>query len=96
MQEERLITMHQTMFPLSIMNILENHATREHPLTITEITEFVNREFAPFAMDKDRLMNRSTVMRILDAMELWTGGNLFNFRVVQCGTDGKKLFCLER
>lgn len=37
--------MHQIMFPLLIMNILENHATREHPLTITEITEFVNREF---------------------------------------------------
>lgn len=44
--------MHQTMFPLLIMNILENHATREHPLTITEITDFVNREFAAFAFDK--------------------------------------------
>lgn len=49
MLKERMITMHQTMFPLLIMNILENHATREHPLTITEITEFVNREFACFA-----------------------------------------------
>ncbi|MBS5603883.1 MAG: hypothetical protein KHX84_05950 [Enterocloster asparagiformis] len=88
--------MHQTMFPLLIMNILENHATRERPLTITEITDFVNREFAAFAFDKDRVMNRSTVTRILDAMELWTDGNLFNFRVVQCGTGGKKLFCLER
>ena len=37
--------MHQTMFPLLIMNILENHATREHPLTITEITDFVNKTF---------------------------------------------------
>lgn len=88
--------MHQTMFPLLIMNILENHATKEHPLTITEITEFVNREFAPFAFEKDKLMNRSTVMRILDAMELWTEGNLLNFRVINCGTEGKKLFCLER
>lgn len=88
--------MHQTMFSLIIMNVLENHATAELPLTITQITDFVNREFAAFAFDKDRLMNRSTVMRILEAMELWTDGNLFNFRVRQCGTDGKKMFCLER
>lgn len=88
--------MHQTMFSLLIVNVLENHATREHPLTITEITEFVNREFAAFAFEKERLMNRSTVMRILDALELWTEGNLLDFRVVQCGTDGKKLFCLEK
>lgn len=84
------------MFPLLIINILENHATEEHPLTITEITDFVNREFAPFAMEKDRLMNRSTVMRILDAMEFWTEGNLLNFKIVQCGTENKKMFCLER
>lgn len=88
--------MHQTMFPLLIMNILENHSTGDHPLTITEITNFVNREFAPFAMEKDQLMNRSTVMRIQDAMEFWTEGNLLNFKVVQCGSENKKLFCLER
>ena len=64
--------MHQTMFPLLIVNILENHATKERPLSITEITEFVNREFGPFAMEKEQLMNRSTVTRILDAMEFWT------------------------
>ena len=34
--------MHQTMFPLLIVNILENHATKERPLSVTEITEFVN------------------------------------------------------
>lgn len=84
------------MFPLLIINILENHATGDHPLTISQITELVNREFAPFAMEKDRLMNRSTVMRILDAMEFWTEGNLLNFKIVQCGTENKKLFCLER
>ncbi len=84
------------MFPLLIINILENHATEGQPLTITEITELVNREFAPFAMEKDRLINRSTVMRILDAMEFWTEGNLLNFRIVQCGTENKKLFCLRR
>ena len=55
------------MFPLLIVNILENHATKERPLSITEITEFVNREFGPFAMEKEQLMNRSTVTRILDA-----------------------------
>lgn len=87
--------MHQTMFSLIIINVLENHATTEKPLTITQITDFVNREFAAFAFDKARLMNRSTVMRILEAMELWTDGNLFNFHVKQCGTDGKKMFCLE-
>lgn len=87
--------MHQTMFSLVIMNVLENHATAEQPLTITQITNFVNWEFAAFAFDKAQLMNRSTVMRILEAMELWTDGNLFNFRVKQCGTDGKKMFCLE-
>lgn len=88
--------MHQTMFSLIIMNVLENHATEEQPLTITQITDFINQEFAAFAFDKEQLMNRSTVMRILDAMELWTEGNLFNFHVKQCGTDGKKRFCLER
>ncbi|MBT9779186.1 hypothetical protein GPL15_22165 [Clostridium sp. MCC353] len=88
--------MHQTMFSLLIINVLENHATREHPLTITEITDFVNREFGAFAFDKKRLMNRSTVMRILDALELWTEGNLLDFHVVQCGSDGKKMFCLEK
>lgn len=97
MQKERIETMHQTMFPLLIINILENHATREHPLTITEITELVNGEFAPFAMEKGRLMNRSTVTRILDAVEFWTEtGNMLNFRVVQCGTENKKMFCLDR
>nr|WP_302974170.1 hypothetical protein [Enterocloster clostridioformis] len=41
-------------------------------------------------------MNRSTVTRILDAMEFWTGeGNLLNFKVTQCGSENKKLFCLE-
>ena len=89
--------MHQTMFPLLIMNILENHSTKDRPLTITEITNFVNREFGPFAMDKDKLMNRSTVTRILDAMEFWTEeGEMLNFRVVQCGTENKKLCCLEK
>ena len=89
--------MHQTMFPLLIVNILENHATKERPLSITEITEFVNREFGPFAMEKEQLMTRSPVTRILDAMEFWTEeGNLLNFKVTQCGSENKKLFCLER
>ena len=44
--------MNQTMFSLFIINVLENHTTKEHPLTITEITEFVNREFALFAFEK--------------------------------------------
>ena len=60
--------MHQTMFPLLVLNVLKNHATIENPLTITEITNFINREFAPFAFEKERLINRSTVMRILDAI----------------------------
>lgn len=60
--------MHQTMLSLIIMNVLENHATAEQPLTIMQITDFINQEFAAFA--KEQLMNRSTVMRILDAMEL--------------------------
>ena len=47
--------MHNTMFPLLILNVLENHATREHPLTITEITNFVNREFAAFTFEKKQL-----------------------------------------
>jgi len=80
MRKARKIHMHQTMFPLLIVNILENHATKERPLSVTEITEFVNREFGPFAMEKEQLMNRSTVTRILDAMEFWTEeGNLLNF-----------------
>ena len=47
-------------------------------------------------MEKEQLMNRSTVTRILDAMEFWTGeGNLLNFKVTQCGSENKKLFRLE-
>ena len=89
--------MHNTMFPLLIMNVLENHATREHPLTITEITNFINREFAAFAFDKKQLINRTTVMRILEAVEFWTEeGNLLNFRLLQCGTEGKKMFHIEK
>ena len=88
--------MHQTMFPLLILDVLENHASRECPLTITQITNFVNKEFAAFAFEKEQLINRSTVMRILDAMEFWTEGNLLGFHVIQCGTEGKKLFCLEK
>ena len=89
--------MHNTMFPLLILNVLENHATKDHPLTITEITNFVNREFAAFAFEKKQLMNRTTVMRILDAVEFWTeGGNLLNFRLIQCGNEGKKMFCVEK
>lgn len=42
------------------------------------------------------IINRTTVMRILDTMEFRTDANLFNFRVVQCGTDTRKQFCLER
>ena len=87
--------MQPTMFPIIILNILENHATKEHPLTITEITERINKEFAPFAMEKDHLINRTTVMRILDTMEFWTEGKLFNFRLV-CTNDGTKKFCLEK
>ena len=88
--------MNQTMFPLIIVNILENHATKEHPLTIREITDLINHEFAPFCFEKKQLINRTTVMRILDAVEFWTEtGNLLNFRVVQCGTEGKKMFHLE-
>lgn len=87
--------MHQTMFSLLVINVLENHATLEHPLTITQITNLINREFGAFAFEKDKLINRSTVMRILDAMELWTEGNLLNFHVIQCGTEGKKQFCLK-
>ena len=68
--------MHQTMFPLLILDVLENHASRECPLTNTQITNFVNKEFAAFAFEKEQLINRSTVMRILDAMEFWTEGNL--------------------
>ena len=52
MRKARKIHMHQTMFPLLIVNILENHATKEKSLSITEITQFVNREFGPFAMEK--------------------------------------------
>ena len=88
--------MHQTMFPLLILSVLEHHATKECPLTITEITNFVNQEFAAFAFEKEQLINRSTVMRILEAMELWTEGNLLDFHVVQCGTKGKKQFHLEK
>ena len=76
MRKARKIHMHQTMFPLLIVNILENHATKERPLSVTEITEFVNREFGPFAMEKEQ--------------------NLLNFKVTQCGSENKKLFCLER
>lgn len=89
--------MQPTMFPLMIINILENHATKEHPMTIREITDLINREFAPFAMEKNKMINRTTVMRLLDTMELWMGtGNLFNCRLVQCGTENKKMFCLEK
>ncbi|MCD8082970.1 MAG: hypothetical protein LUE86_05485 [Clostridiales bacterium] len=89
--------MHQTMFPLIIVNVLENHATSERPLTVTEITDIVNREFGAFAFEKQRLMNRTTVLRILDAIELWTEtGNLLNFRLIQAGTEGKKLFFLQK
>jgi hypothetical protein len=95
--EREEIIMHQTMFPLLIIDILENHATKDRPLSISQITEFVNKEFAPFVMDKEKMMNRSTVMRILEAITFWTEeGNLLNFRVVQCGTYNKKLFCLEK
>ena len=88
-------TMQPTMLPLLILNILENHATKERPLTITEITDWINREFAPFAAEKEHLINRTTVMRILDTMEFWTDGKLFNFRVV-CTENGTKRFCLEK
>ena len=88
--------MNNTMFPLIIINILENHAN-EHPLTIKEITDLINKEFEPFKFDKKQLINRTTVMRILETVEFWTEmGNLLNFKVVQCGTEGKKLFKLEK
>ena len=28
-------------------------------------------------------------------MQFWTEGNLFDFHLVQCGSDGKKMFCLQ-
>lgn len=89
--------MNNTMFPLIIINILETKATKEHPLTIKEITDIINREFDPFKFEKKQLINRTTVMRILDAVEFWTEtGNLLNFKVIQCGTEGKKMFRLEK
>lgn len=84
--------MHQIMFPLMIVNVLENHATPEHPLTISEITKLVNQEFAPFS-DQEQVMNRSTVMRTLESLAFYTEvGNLLNFRVIEGGTERKKRY----
>ena len=88
--------MNQTMFPLIILNVLENHATEDHPLTIREITDLINVEIKPFCFEKKQLINRTTVMRILDTVEFWTEtGNLLNFRIIQCGTNGRKRFRIE-
>lgn len=84
--------MHQVMFPLIIVNVLENHATKEHPLTVSEVLSIINQEFATFT-DKEQVMNRSTVMRTLESLSLYTEvGNMLNFRVIEGGSEKKKKY----
>ena len=59
--------MHQVLFPLVIVNILKQHGSKEQPLTITQIADMINRQYAPFS-DREQVINRSTVARTLESL----------------------------
>lgn len=80
------------MFPLIIVNVLKNHGSKDRPLTITEVLNFVNREYAPFT-DRENVMNRSTVVRTLESLTNYTEvGNLLDFKVVETGSEKKRKY----
>lgn len=84
--------MHQVLFPLVIVNILKVHQTPEQPLTVSQITDMINRQYAPFA-EKEQVINRSTVARTLESLVFYTEvGDLLDFRVIEEGTAKKKKY----
>lgn len=84
--------MHQIMFPLIIVTVLKTHGSEDHPLSVTQVLDLVNRQYAPFT-DRDQVMNRSTVIRTLESLAHYTEvGNLLDFKVVERGSIKKKRY----
>lgn len=87
--------MNQVLYPLVIVNILKNHGTADHPLTISEIADMINRQYAPFA-ERENVINRSTVARTLESLVMYTEvGNLLDFRIIEGGSVKKKKYYIE-
>lgn len=87
--------MHQVLFPLVIVNILKQHGSKEQPLTISQIADRINRQYAPFS-DREQVINRSTVARTLESLVLYTDvGDLLDFCVVEGGSANKKKYYIE-
>ena len=87
--------MHQVLFPLVIVTILKQHGSKEQPLTISQIADKINRQYAPFA-DGEKVMNRSTVARTLESLVLYTEvGDLLDLCVIEGGSANKKKYYIE-
>lgn len=84
--------MNQILFPLIIVNVLREYASKENPVTVSQVLDLVNRQYAPFT-DRTQVMNRSTVVRTLDSLANYTEvGNLLDFRIIEEGTVRKKRY----
>lgn len=87
--------MKPVLYPLIIVDVLRIHSSKEKPLTITEMTALINRQYAPFA-DNKKVMDRSTVMRTLESLVDYTEvGNLLNFRVMEQGSIKRKKYYIK-
>lgn len=54
---------------LYILQVLKNHSSEQNPLSISQITAYVNKEFYHAAHDSTASINASTVTRILDTLQ---------------------------
>ena len=51
-----------------VLYVLANYTDEDHPMSITEITEKVNREFAGVSLQADAVVSQDTVKRTLDTL----------------------------
>lgn len=84
--------MHQILYPLIIVTVLQNYTSPQKPISISEIQHLINHEYAAFT-SKEQVMNRSTIVRTLESLVTCTEvGNMLNFRVIEQGSAKRKKY----
>lgn len=82
---------------LYVVYVLRKYTDETHPLSIKEITDYVNKEFG-YRTVHERFMSNDTVKRLLDEMvnDVFLGGfsfyqdNKFNFEIVCVRKEGEE------
>ena len=84
---------------LYILQVLKNHSSAQRPLSISEITEYVNKEFYRATYDDNATINNSTVPRILDTL-YWDANLGFESKPMDFYNDpanlGFNLYCVMK